>query len=206
MRAKMERSTIIDEVVCSNIWGDVTYSSNTYELYTVNFVSSQTIDVDVAALHTDSFSWDLYSGSGDYVTYYNGQEMSLYLESSGSASFHVSYSNPCDLDAASLTFVHSGGWFTAGPNPTYNCVDIEATDDYEVSYIKENGKWENLKIQPMIKTLKVVDDHSNIYRNKTYGKGVKYDHICIEELDPGMYYILINEGEKDMNMRKLMKI
>lgn len=206
MRAKMERSNLIDDVVCSNIWGDVTYGVYTNSLQTVNFVSSQSIDVDVEAIQTTSFTWQLYSGSGSWSTYNNGQEMSLYMSSGGSASFHISYSNPCNLGPKSVTFVHSGGWYSVYSNPTFDCVDIQAIEDYEIEYIDDKGKLKKLKIKPKLKKLKVLDQSGNTIIMKTFSGNKKYYRLCLSEHESGLYHVIINENDSDMVTKRIIKL
>lgn len=208
MRAKMERSNIIDEVVCSGIWGTITNSGgSTQPLYTVNFVSSQTIDVDIDAIQTSSFSWDLISSSYvSWVTYNNGKGMSLNLNNGNTASFEVSYDNPCALDSVYYTFIYYGGWYNVYSNPTMDCIDLTTIDAYEIEYRDEKGKTKKLKIDPKIKKIKVLDDSGNIVKNKVYTMKKKYDRICLGEMENGIYYLIINEGEKEMYTERIVKI
>lgn len=206
MRAKIEGSTIIDDVVCSAIWGQLTYGIYTNTLQTVNFVSSQSIDVDVEALHTNSFMWQLISGTASFSTYNNGQEMSLYLNSGGSATFHVSHSNPCGIGSKSVTFIHSGGWYSVYSNPTLDCVELIAMEDYEISYIDENGVPEQLDIRPNLKSYKLVDLSGNVLQSKIFSGNIKSEEICLTGLKSGIYHLYINDGESDMKIEKIIKL
>ncbi|MEM9921897.1 MAG: hypothetical protein AAF990_27580 [Bacteroidota bacterium] len=147
-----------------NLTGDINFGSTYLTLNTVNFISSNSFRVVMNAPGVFSYQWNLTSGKAYYTTASNGRVLNVTIQDGAYATFTVSATSDCGSITRTVTFINNKSWFKASPNPVVSEVLVKAIDPYSVSVANEEGSLSDLRIDPTMRAVKVVDSSTGEIR------------------------------------------
>jgi beta-glucanase (GH16 family) len=174
--------------------GAPTYGSQ--PLQTVNFITGNSGNTfttfNVTLDNSNTYTWQLMSGNGTIGGSSWNPQLITIPPNSSSISCGITMTTDCGLITRTVAFVKTSSWYRISPNPATNYISIEAIEDFEVEYSKENNEMAAMLIQPSFNKVSIYDFYtSELILETSSNEFTKQMTLDIGYLSSGQYILKI---------------